>query len=81
MIQEKKLFEEKKKAEAAALQKQKEHEALEAKRLAEVQRRLAEQRERGERTKRVTDEIVQEILETHLEDEMKQISNEEMEYV
>lgn len=81
MIQEKKLFEEKKKAEAAALQKQKEHEALEAKRLAEVQRRLAEQRERGERTKRVTDEIVQEILETHLEDEMKQISNEEMEQV
>lgn len=81
MIQEKKLFEEKKKAEAAALQKQKEQEALEVKRLAEVQRRLAEQREQEERTKRVTDEIVQEILETYLEDEVKQISNEQMEYV
>lgn len=81
MIQEKKLFEEKKKAEAAVLQKQKEQEALEVKRLAEVQRRLAEQREQEERTKRVTDEIVQEILETYLEDEVKQISNEQMEYV
>lgn len=78
MIQEKKLFEEKKKAEAAALQKQKEQEV---KRLAEVQKRLAEQREQEERTKRVTDEIVQEILETYLEDEVKQISNEQMEYV